>query len=89
MKGRTRYADLFDASESERIAVIGTTAMQDQLVAFVVETDQKASRYMRRLAKSYPHVVEVDRSPGPIANTITVRVTSGKHLAELRKSGEL
>lgn len=83
------YVDLFNMTELERIGVIGTRAMRHELVAFVVETDAKASRYMRQLKKSFPRVVEVDRVAGPVANTIMVRVTSGKHLAELRERGEL
>lgn len=79
------YADLFTLSEQERIAVIGTRAMLGEVVVFIVETNQKADRYMRQLKKAYARVVEVDRAPGPVPNTVQVRVASGERAKLLRE----
>ena len=66
------FADLADLPEDERIRLIAGTAAHGHVIAFIVEDDQKADRYIAKLAK-YP-VRVIDRSAGPVKGTIAVRV---------------
>ena len=66
------YADLYNLPEDERIQAIAATAAAGNIVGFIVETDEKADRYCAKL-KAFP-VRVIDRSPGPVRNTIMVRV---------------
>ena len=70
-----QYADLADLPEDERIAIIGRTAESGKRVAFVVEDDAKANRYMTKLAARFQ--VSVDKKlEGPIkGKTVTIIVT--------------
>lgn len=69
MKG---YADLYELPEDERVRVIAEAAALGNIVGFVVEDDAKADRYVAKL-NAYP-VRIVDRMPGPVKNTVMVRV---------------
>lgn len=89
MGKRATYVDLGDHDEATRIATIGTRAMLGELVAFIVETGEKADRYVRKLKQSYPRIVEIDRFDGPVANTISVRVCRGDRLEALRAEGRV
>lgn len=66
------FADLGDLPEDERIWLIAGTAAQGHVIAFIVEDDAKADRYVAKLA-AYP-VRIIDRSSGPVKGTIAVRV---------------
>lgn len=66
------YADLADLPEDERIKIIADTAASGSIVGFFVDDEQKADRYIKKLAK-YP-VRIIDRKPGLVANTIMIRV---------------
>lgn len=68
----TAYADLYNLPEDERIKSIAATAACGHIVGFVVEDHEKADRYVEKL-KAYP-VRIIDRHPGPVKNTILVRV---------------
>lgn len=46
-------------------------AASGQIVGFVVEDNSKADRYVRKLGNT---VRIIDRSPGPVKNTIMVRI---------------
>lgn len=67
------YADLADLPEDARIAVIADTAAHGHIVGFVVEDDEKANRYIEQLIADR-RVRIVGRGPGPVSNTILVRV---------------
>lgn len=74
MKG---YADLADLPEDERIALIAKTAEQGHVVGFVVEDNEKADRYIAKLA---PYLVRVmARGAGPVKGTILVRIGPKGH----------
>lgn len=75
----TVYADLFELPESDRIDAIGKAAMGGALVGFVVEDDEKADRYVKTLRERFTSVRVVDRMPGPVKNTILVRVRGIAH----------
>jgi len=64
------YADLGDLPEDERIEVLAQTA-QSAVVGFVVEDNAKADRYLLKLG---PRVRLIGRGPGPVANTVLVRI---------------
>lgn len=66
------FADLADLPEDERIRLIAGTAAHGHMVAFIVDDDAKADRYVTKLAK-YP-VRIINREPGPVKGTIAVRV---------------
>lgn len=75
----TAYADVADHPEDDRIRMIGKAASAGALVGFIVEDDPKADRYIAKLAKMFPLVSVVDRMPGPVKNTILVRVRGRAH----------
>lgn len=64
------YADLGDKPEDERITILGTLG-ETQDVAFVVDDDAKADRYVRKLLDRH-RVRVVNRCYGPIATSVTV-----------------
>lgn len=71
------FADLGDLDEDERITQIGyAVAVHKMTVAFIVDAvPGKADRYMRKLRERFPdRIRELGRMPGPVANTITVKV---------------
>ena len=72
----TLFADMADLPEDDRISVIGATAASGKIVGFIVETDSKADRYIRKLLRGWPSVRVMDRGPGPVAGTIIVRCTA-------------
>jgi hypothetical protein len=67
------FADLADLSEDTRIDIIGNTASSGALVGFVVDDDEKADRYVKKLRERFK-VSIIDRGAGPVANTVLVRV---------------
>lgn len=70
MKG---YADLGDMKEDERIELIGhRVADHHEQVAFIVEDDAKADRYIAKVTARFPGVAVKSRGRGPTADTIAV-----------------
>lgn len=69
----TKYADLADLPEDDRVDIIGRTAEGGQKVAFVVEDDLKADRYIRKLSARFNVEIE-KRCAGPVKDTISVIV---------------
>lgn len=66
------YADLGDISENNRIDLIGHRVVDHhEQVAFMVDDDAKADRYIAKLLKKFPGVSVKTRGPGP-AGTIAV-----------------
>jgi hypothetical protein len=72
------FADLGELPEDERIALIGETA-RECVIGFIVETNAKADRYVRKLLERFPAVRLVGRGPGPVANSILVRIGPRGH----------
>jgi hypothetical protein len=78
----TAYIDAASLNENDRIIMIGSSVMKapassadKPLVAgFIVETDEKADRYIAKLQKRFPGIRVIDRNPGPVADTVLVRV---------------
>jgi hypothetical protein len=71
----TVFADIADHDEDTRIEIIGHAAVDHQQVTgFIVETDAKADRYVRKLQEKYPLIRIIARSPGPVAGTVLVKV---------------
>lgn len=67
------YVDLASLPEDTRISLIGSTAESGGLVAFVVESEEKADRYVKKLTKRF-RVKEVERFAGPTETAITVKI---------------
>ena len=67
------YADLADLPEDDRIRIIAETAAAGNVVAFVVDDDAKADRYIEKL-KKFTGVRVIDRGNGPVKETVFVRV---------------
>jgi hypothetical protein len=75
-------ADLHRLEENDRIKLIGHSVMvaptsstdKPIMNGFIVETEAKADRYIRKLEKMFPGIRVVDRTAGPTPNTIFVRV---------------
>lgn len=68
------YADLADLPEEERISIIGYRVQElGEVVAFVVEDNEKADRYIRKLLLDF-NVRVVERGAGPVASTVYVKV---------------
>lgn len=76
------YTDLYDLPEDERINVIGNTVLnapssstdKPMIMAFVVEDNEKADRYEKKLLAKFPTIRVIDRVPAP-ANCVAVRVS--------------
>lgn len=70
----TKFQDLGDREEDERIDIIAhTITAHRMIVGFVVENDAKADRYVRKLQEK-ARVRVLGRYPGPSPNTVMVRV---------------
>lgn len=67
------FADLADLPEEERIAIIGKSAESGKRVAFVVDDNAKADRYIRKLLLDF-NVRVLERGSGPVKNTVYVKV---------------
>ena len=71
----TQFVDLHNLSEDARIEMIGHRAVDHkERVAFVVEDDEKADRYVAKLKAKFPSVSVVERFAGPVPGVITVKV---------------
>jgi hypothetical protein len=69
----TKYADLHEITEDERIAMIAASA-QEKLVGVILEKDEpeKVARYIEKLTTKYS-VRHVDTVPGPFSRVVLVR----------------
>jgi hypothetical protein len=72
------YADLFELPEKERIDAIGHAASGGALVAFVVEDDAKADRYLKQLHARF-RIRVIERGAGPVKDTVFVKVGPEGH----------
>jgi hypothetical protein len=76
------YADLADLPEDDRIGIIGRTAESGKRVAFIVEDDAKADRYIEKLTKRF-QVSVAKRLDGPLkGQTISIIVTARSQAKE-------
>jgi hypothetical protein len=67
------FADLGDLPEDTRIGIMGQAAQDGKRIAFVVEDDAKADRYIEKLLARY-RVRVLLRGLGPIRNSVTVSI---------------
>lgn len=67
------FANLAELPEDARIEIIGRTAENNQRVAFIVEDQEKADRYMKKLTERF-NVSIASQLPGPVPETICVVV---------------
>lgn len=76
MAKKPGFSDIADLPENKRIELIGAHAnVPGKIIAFIVEDDAKADRYVKKIRNRYPNVIELDRHPNvPIDGVITVRV---------------
>lgn len=71
----TYFSDIANMTENDRIRVIGLNAVNGRkIVGFVVEDREKADRYVQKLLKRFPGIEVVEITPGPVDNTILVKV---------------
>ena len=76
------FADLESLPEDDRIDVIGNTTMtcgnpfatEPFIVGFIVESEEKADRYIEKLKKKFPEIVIIGKGAGPVKGTVAVRV---------------
>lgn len=77
------YTDLADMDEDERIDVIGKTIMAQPVTStgepfvagVVVDNDEKADRYLKKLAEKFPLIRLIERCPGPVENSVTMKLS--------------
>ena len=68
--------------ENDRIRLIGESVMlapatssdRPRVAGFIVESDEKADRYVRKLQKRFPTIRIIDRGPGPVEGTVMVKI---------------
>lgn len=65
------YSDLHNLPEDDRIELIGQAAESGKRTAFMVESEEKASRYIEKLTSRF-NVEVVNQFPGPVENVVTV-----------------
>lgn len=75
------YSDLADLQEDDRIAIIGQAAEGGKRVAFVVEDDAKADRYIKKLTARF-QVSVAKRLDGPVKDTVSIIVTARSRAKE-------
>lgn len=71
------FIDLSDDKEDDRIRQIGEKVMKDRVtVGFITEDEPgKADRYIAKLKASFPGIYILRQGPGPVANTVLVKVS--------------
>jgi hypothetical protein len=67
------FADLADLPEDHRIRIIGQLAEAGTIAMFIVEDDEKADRYLRKMREWFKIRV-VSRGLGPVPHTVRVTV---------------
>lgn len=77
------FADLNDVPEDDRIAIIADAAASGVVVGFVVENYAKADRYIAKITQRDQRVRVLSRGPGPIPDSVLVRVGSWMEAATI------
>ncbi len=73
----TAFKDIADSGEESRIDQIAAEIEKGLVVGFVVDNDENADRYIRKLQLKVK-LLEIDhRGPGPVENTVLVRAKKG------------
>lgn len=69
------YQDLGDYNEDSRITKIGNSVCSrpGQIIGFIVENDEKADRYLKKLKAQFPEIWLIDRSAAP-GGTVLIRI---------------
>ena len=72
----TEFQDLHTKPENERIKIIGKAVMEGKhkTGAFVVEDNEKAKRYIRKLKMMFPDILVDGPFDGPTIGTVTVKI---------------
>ncbi len=66
----TRYADLFELHEDDRIKLIGETALAGNIIGVAIDDDRvKIKRYIKKLKKRFPTVRHLATKPGIVPGT--------------------
>jgi len=83
---KAKYLDLFLLPEDDRIQMIGEKTMASLgIVGFVVDSDDgKAERYLLKLFVAFPNLELVDKSIGPVSNTVLCRVRKKQPIKKLQ-----
>jgi hypothetical protein len=70
------YVDLYELEEDQRIDQIGHVVQDHgKTAAFITDADPgKSQRYIRKLLAKFPGVEVISKHPGPVPNTVTVKV---------------
>lgn len=70
------YADLADLPEDKRIAVIAHhVAEKRETVAVAIDDEaKKIARYERKLHAARPGLLDIERLPGLVPNTVTLKI---------------
>ena len=73
MKG---YADLANFPEDKRIELIAQCVVENKNTVAVVLDDKETtiSRYERKLLAARPGLIEIERCPGLVKKTVTLRI---------------
>lgn len=78
------YADIADLPEDDRIKVIAeqVTATPGAVVGFIVDSHPIAERYLRKLAKLQPGIMQVERKEHDAGlNVVLVRIVYRRPVA--------
>lgn len=79
------FVDIASLTEDERITLMGRSVMEQPassadkpiMVGFVVENEQKAAHYIRKLTEEFPGIRIIDQKKDcPFKGMITVRIGS-------------
>ncbi len=72
----TKYHDIADEPEDDRIAKIGDMAMNlRKVVGFIMDDEPgKPERYISKLQERFPGIVVIARGKGPVESTVWVKV---------------
>ncbi len=74
------FSDLADLPEDERIRIAAETAVSTGAIVGIVTDDEpgKPERYIKKL-EGYPLIRVIDRGPGPVKNTVLIRIGPKGH----------
>lgn len=85
----TKYQDLSQMPEKDRIMHMGKMLMELARIdpskqhsgAFLVDNDEKADRYIKKLGMAFPDIEVLSRGNGPVPKTVMVKIgTKVKHV---------
>lgn len=75
------FTDLYMLDEDKRIEIIGQSTVDNKMsenhICFIVDDDQKADRYIKKLQAKFPSIRVLNRVRGPTPDSITVSLHAG------------